>query len=231
MEDGVNDILIVFCLTVFYRYFYSSITKSFSIKSIKTFFKIDFLFLLFYFIIYYYPYQLHVLGIYNIDEDLPWYSNYVEFTNKAVILATIGLVAFMEGYNTLSTYKNLKVVSVSMKNMRSISKLFLLLIVLILIAFFVSGGTEMFIGNGFDYQLSYIFKNNYEVIGRYSLQHVSPEIHQFTPHTKQYSLGLTKYIWEHTFKIQTEVTYDILNYSNNDAVNNWYLRFQVEIGI
>lgn len=95
----------------------------------------------------------------------------------------------------------------------------------------VSDFNYVFAGNGFDYQLSYIFKNNYEVIGRYSLQHVSPEIHQFTPHTKQYSLGLTKYIWEHTFKIQTEVTYDILNYSNNDAVNNWYLRFQVEIGI
>ncbi|RZL31208.1 MAG: porin, partial [Pedobacter sp.] len=30
----------------------------------------------------------------------------------------------------------------------------------------------VFVGNGFDYQLSYLFKNNYELIGRYSLQHV-----------------------------------------------------------
>lgn len=146
MEDGVNDVLIVFCLTVFYRYFYRSVTNSFRVTSITTFFKIDFLFLLFYFIIYYYPYQLHVLGIYDIAQDLPWYSNYVEFTNKAVILSTIGLISFMEGYKTLASYKNSKVVSVSMKNMRSISKLFLLLIILILIAFYVSGGTEMFIG-------------------------------------------------------------------------------------
>ena len=146
MEDGVSDLLIVFCLTVFYRYFYRSVKDSFSVTSITTFFKIDFLFLLFYFIIYYYPYQLHVLGIYDIDDDFPWYSNYVEFTNKAVILATIGLIAFMEGFKTLSSYKSTKIVSVSMKSMRSISKLFLLLIILILIAFFVSGGTQMFIG-------------------------------------------------------------------------------------
>lgn len=89
----------------------------------------------------------------------------------------------------------------------------------------------VYTGNGFDYQLSYIFKNNYEVIGRYSLQHVNAEIHPFTPHVKQYSFGLTKYIWEHTFKIQTEVTFDTSTYFNNQAVNNWYWRFQVEIGI
>lgn len=89
----------------------------------------------------------------------------------------------------------------------------------------------VYTGNGFDYQLSYMFKNNYEVIGRYSLQHVSPEIHRFTPHVKQYSFGLTKYIWEHTFKLQTEITFDTSSYFNNQTVHNWYWRFQVEIGI
>ncbi|WP_432671377.1 porin [Flavobacterium sp. SM2513] len=89
----------------------------------------------------------------------------------------------------------------------------------------------VYVGNGFDYQASYLFESDYEVIGRYSLQHVGPEIHQFTPHVKQYSLGLTKYIWEHTFKLQTEVTYESSNYFGNQSVNDWYLRFQVEIGI
>jgi hypothetical protein len=89
----------------------------------------------------------------------------------------------------------------------------------------------VYVGNGFDYQLSYMFKNNYELIGRHSLQHVSAEIHPFTPHLKQYSLGLTKYIWEHTFKLQTEVTYNTSYDFNQSTRNDWYFRFQVEIGI
>ena len=89
----------------------------------------------------------------------------------------------------------------------------------------------VYVGNGFDYQLSYLFRNDYEVIGRYSLQHVNPEIHAFTPHVKQYSLGLTKYIWEHAFKLQTELTYDTSQFLGGKTVNDWYWRFQVEIGI
>jgi hypothetical protein len=89
----------------------------------------------------------------------------------------------------------------------------------------------VYTGNGFDYQLSYLFQNNYEVIGRYSLQHVNPEIYKYTPHVKQFSLGLTKYIWEHAFKLQTEVTFERRNDFTNQTTNDWYMRFQVEIGI
>ena len=89
----------------------------------------------------------------------------------------------------------------------------------------------VFAGNGFDYQLSYIFENDYEIAGRYSLQNVHKDIEQLAPQTKQFSLGVTKYIWEHTFKVQTEVTYDMLDYYDGSSKNNWYLRFQVEIGI
>jgi phosphate-selective porin OprO/OprP len=88
-----------------------------------------------------------------------------------------------------------------------------------------------FTGSGFDYQASYIFPSNYEIIGRYSLQKVHHDIHDFVPHTKQYSLGLTKYFWEHAFKLQGEVTYDMLDYASGDSKGNWYIRFQVEIGI
>lgn len=89
----------------------------------------------------------------------------------------------------------------------------------------------VFTGSGFDYQLSYNFKTNYEVIARYSLQKAHQEVHDFAPHTKQYSLGVTKYIWEHTFKLQSELTFDTLDYADGSSRNNWYLRFQVEIGI
>lgn len=89
-----------------------------------------------------------------------------------------------------------------------------------------------FVGEGMDYQLSYTFLNHYELIGRYSFQNVKDEIYQFNaPNNKQFSLGVTKYIWEHAFKIQGEVTYDQLNYFGGSQKNNWYARFQIEIGI
>ena len=89
----------------------------------------------------------------------------------------------------------------------------------------------VFVGNGFDYQLSYNTKKNYEFIGRYSIQKVGHDIEALTPNTKQYSIGVTKYIWEHAFKLQAELNYDTLDYFDGSTKNNWYLRFQVEIGI
>src|SRR5690606_21454942 len=89
----------------------------------------------------------------------------------------------------------------------------------------------VFTGNGFDYQLSYNFRTNYEIIGRYSIQKVHEDIRELAPNSKQYSIGVTKYIWEHAFKLQSELTFDTLDYFDGSSKNNWYLRFQVEIGI
>lgn len=89
----------------------------------------------------------------------------------------------------------------------------------------------VFTGYGFDYQLSYLFPSNYEIIGRFSTQKVNDDIAALTPDTNQYSLGVTKYVWEHAFKAQMELTFDELNYFDGSSKHNWYLRFQVEIGI
>jgi phosphate-selective porin OprO and OprP len=89
----------------------------------------------------------------------------------------------------------------------------------------------VFVGNGFDYQLSYLTKSNYEFIGRYSTQKVGTDIQKLSPNLNQMSIGITKYFWEHTFKLQSELTFDELNFYNGEQKNNWYLRFQVEIGI
>lgn len=89
----------------------------------------------------------------------------------------------------------------------------------------------VFVGQGVDLQGSYLFRNNFEVIGRYSNQWVDNEIRSFEPNTQQFSLGLTKYIWEHAFKLQAEATYEIKDYFLDKNTNNWYIRFQVEIGI
>ena len=95
----------------------------------------------------------------------------------------------------------------------------------------ISESNYVFVGNGFDYQLSYNTKTNYEFIGRYSIQKVGEDIKLLAPNTKQFSIGLTKYIWEHSFKVQGEINCDILDFYDRTSKNNWYLRFQVEIGI
>jgi len=90
----------------------------------------------------------------------------------------------------------------------------------------------VYAGEGNDYQLSYTFPSKWEVIGRYSRQNVASEIYKLdVPNTKQYSFGVTKYIWEHAFKIQGEVTYDKLHFHDTSTKNNWYFRFQIEMGI
>jgi hypothetical protein len=89
----------------------------------------------------------------------------------------------------------------------------------------------VYVGSGFDYQLSYNFPSNYEVIGRFSTQKAGRDIKLLTPDSLQYTLGLTKYIWEHNFKLQTELTFDTLKTYVGNTNNNWYFRLQVEIGI
>ena len=88
-----------------------------------------------------------------------------------------------------------------------------------------------YVGNGFDYQLSYNLKSNYELIGRYSTQNVGEDIRAIAPNTREMSVGVTKYIWEYVFKLQTEINFDKLQYEDGSIKNNWYWRFQVEIGI
>lgn len=90
----------------------------------------------------------------------------------------------------------------------------------------------VYAGKGMDYQLSYIFPSNYELIGRFSTQTMNEKLFEKNlPNTNQYSLGITKYFWEHTFKIQSELTFDELKFHNGATKNNWYFRMQLEIGI
>jgi len=89
----------------------------------------------------------------------------------------------------------------------------------------------VYVGYGMDYQLSYLFRNNFEVLARYSEQKVHKNIKSLTPNQNQYSVGINKYLWEHAFKLQAEFTFDEFTYADKNSKNGWYFRFQVEIGI
>jgi phosphate-selective porin OprO and OprP len=89
----------------------------------------------------------------------------------------------------------------------------------------------VFTGHGMDYQLSYVFPSKYEFIGRYSIQKVDSEIEAYSPNTDQLTFGINKYIWEHALKLQAEFTHEKLEYFDGTSMKNWYVRFQIEIGI
>ena len=87
-------------------------------------------------------------------------------------------------------------------------------------------------GYGMDFQMSYLFPSNYELIGRYSFQKAEPgQPVMVYSDRDQYSLGITRYIWEHALKIQLEGTWTIDSLPDQGDTGSWYLRFQVEIGI
>ena len=85
-------------------------------------------------------------------------------------------------------------------------------------------------GEGMDYQGSYLFPKNYELILRYSEIKPYHRISNFEPKRQEFTLGLTKYLWEHAFKLQSEVTFQQANHFNQNT-NQWYFRFQLEMGI
>lgn len=81
-----------------------------------------------------------------------------------------------------------------------------------------------FTGTGYNIQAGYLFKNNFELAGRYTL--INPEYITQRVNNTQYTLGLSKYIADHTVKFQTDVS---LLQEGSDSEEVMY-RFQVEIG-
>jgi phosphate-selective porin OprO and OprP len=93
-----------------------------------------------------------------------------------------------------------------------------------------SASLYVYTGNGFYAQTSYLFKNNYEIAGRYSFVKPDNKISSKESETEYYTLGLTKYIKEHRVKLQANVSYkNILKSSGNSA--NWIGQVQIELGI
>jgi len=67
-------------------------------------------------------------------------------------------------------------------------------------------GDVVQVGDGVNLQAGYLFKNNWEVSGRYTNIKLDQEITGANPQT-QYTLGLSKYIVGHSLKVQTDLSY------------------------
>jgi len=80
-------------------------------------------------------------------------------------------------------------------------------------------------GNGFVFQTGYLFLNNFEVAGRYTI--INPDDPAFSglQEVTEYTLGFSKYFSGHSLKIQSDLSYSEI--ADND--NEFRFRFQVEL--
>ena len=86
-------------------------------------------------------------------------------------------------------------------------------------------GRVVEVGDGFTMQAGYVFKNNYEVVGRYTQVSLNEAI-TGEGVENQYTLGLSKYIVGHKLKVQTDVSWN--DYENN-LDNSLAYRLQIDI--
>jgi hypothetical protein len=94
-------------------------------------------------------------------------------------------------------------------------------------------GDPLFIykGSGYDVQASYYFPSSWELISSFSQSTPHRQVAEVFPDQKSITLGLTKYIWEHAFKIQLESSYLMNRFSDGRETNPLHVRLQIEMGI
>ncbi len=96
-------------------------------------------------------------------------------------------------------------------------------------------GDVRFIYTGFgqNYQGSYLFKNNYEIVARYSQINPFEKIQTLDDLTRQYTIGVNKYIKGHRVKLQSDITLEKNQWlqTSNANTDSWTIRFQIEVGI
>ncbi len=79
-------------------------------------------------------------------------------------------------------------------------------------------------GTGLNLQSGFVFKNNFQILGRYT--RIIPETLTGADEENQYTLGFSKYIVGHKLKLQTDISYN--DYGNNFE-NNLRFRFQFDV--
>jgi len=82
---------------------------------------------------------------------------------------------------------------------------------------------SFYTGKAFVGQMSYLFKNNYEIAGRYSMINQDPNTQR--KDIVHYTLGFSKYIVGHYLKAQTDITL----IKTVDTPDIWMFRFQIEM--
>ncbi len=88
-------------------------------------------------------------------------------------------------------------------------------------------GAIVNVGEGINLQAGYLFKSNYEILGRYTNITLDKEVTGIGVEN-QYTLGVSKYIVGHKLKVQTDISFNDLE---NNLVDTVLYRLQFDIHI
>lgn len=91
----------------------------------------------------------------------------------------------------------------------------------------------VYVGEGFNFQGSYLFQNNYEIALRYTELRPLNNIRAFENKREEIGIAITKYLRGHRVKFQTEIAYQSERgaQSNFKNLDQWLGRIQIELGI
>jgi hypothetical protein len=87
-------------------------------------------------------------------------------------------------------------------------------------------------GYGINTQLSHMFENHFEIAARYSMLHPNNDILSTEPKVDIYTLGVTKYLKDHSVKIQANISYRKYNQTVTSSIKSDFQGgILVEVGI
>lgn len=88
------------------------------------------------------------------------------------------------------------------------------------------------IGRGNLYQVSYFFRNNFEIAGRYAISIPNEKVYSYQRQFEELTWGVTKYLRRHRVKLQFDLTYGkTIDLTTDTKSDYWSPRFQIELGI
>lgn len=104
IPDGATPWVMIANLATFYALFLRAVAIPDRILPwLPSYLSIEVLFLAYSYLIFYYPYQLFVLGAADLRVSKYASNSFVDGSNKAVTLTTIGMLAFTIGYRVLGS--------------------------------------------------------------------------------------------------------------------------------
>jgi oligosaccharide repeat unit polymerase len=100
VPDGFSDWIVKLCLFLYYVAFLFRFYSGFVVNGVRqTLVRIDIMFLIFYYVVFYWPYQAELIGLSSISNNKFLESVYIEFVNRSVVASTIGVLGFCLGFS------------------------------------------------------------------------------------------------------------------------------------
>lgn len=94
-----------------------------------------------------------------------------------------------------------------------------------------SGLSAVLTGSGWNFQGSYLFRNNLEVVARYSRVDPEAQVSVLLPAGQEMRLGVNKYLRGHSLKLQMDGGWNTSRLAGAAETGFWDIRFQLELGI